>query len=93
MNGFLRSVQDQEVPSGSAVLWWLGQMGLLIKMGSTVLCVDYFASETAERQVIISTTTRGGPGQKDARRQSLFFLRFTGRKCLPTGLRKTEVSA
>ena len=62
MNGFLRSVQDQEVPSGSAVLWWLGQMGLLIKMGSTVLCVDYFASETAERQVpppIPATETEG----------------------------------
>ena len=49
MNDFLRSVRDQAVPYGSAALWWLGQMGLLIKLGGTVLCVDYFASDAPER--------------------------------------------
>ena len=51
MNEFLKSVQGLAVPCGSAALWWLGQMGLLVKLGETVLCVDYFASEEAGRQV------------------------------------------
>ena len=51
MNAFLESVRNMKVPFGNAVLWWLGQMGLLIKIGETVLCVDYFATETPERQV------------------------------------------
>ena len=51
MNEFLKSVRDLAVPHGSAALWWLGQMGLLVKLGETVLCVDYFASEDPERQV------------------------------------------
>ena len=51
MNEFLKSVRDLAVPYGSAALWWLGQMGLLVKLGETVLCVDYFASEDPGRQV------------------------------------------
>ena len=51
MNPILRQIQETEVPFGSAAVWWLGQMGLLIKMGGTVLCVDYFASEILQRQV------------------------------------------
>ena len=51
MNRFLQSVKDIEAPYGTAVLWWLGQMGLLIKMGDTVLCLDYFATPLPERQV------------------------------------------
>ncbi len=51
MNQFLYDVQNLDVPFGTAVLWWLGQMGLLIKMGETVLCIDYFASDLPERQV------------------------------------------
>ena len=51
MNPFFNSVINTPAPFGSAVLWWLGQMGLLIKMGETVLCVDYFASPLPERQV------------------------------------------
>lgn len=35
----------------SATLFWLGQMGLMIQMGELRLCVDYFASPTADRQV------------------------------------------
>ena len=51
MNAFLKTVQDTEVPYGTAALWWLGQMGFLIKMGDDVLCVDYFASGYPGRQV------------------------------------------
>ena len=51
MNAFLQSVMDREVPAGSAVLWRLGQMGLLARIGKTVLCIDYFASELPERQL------------------------------------------
>lgn len=40
MNEFLQSVKDTPAPRGTAVLWWLGQMGLLVKMGETVLCVE-----------------------------------------------------
>ena len=50
MNTFLNSVNETQVPSGRAALWWLGQMGLLIKAGNTVLCVDYFASPEDGRQ-------------------------------------------
>ena len=51
MNAFLRKVRELEVPFGTVALWRLGQMGLLVKMGQTVLCVDYFASGHPERQV------------------------------------------
>ena len=44
MNPFIESVCSTEAPPGTAVLWWLGQMGLLIKMNQTVICVDYYAS-------------------------------------------------
>lgn len=51
MNSFLKSAADTPAPYGTAVLWWLGQMGLLIKMGETLLCVDYYASPSPDRQV------------------------------------------
>ena len=51
MNVFLQSVISTPAPYGTAVLWWLGQMGLLIKMGDTVLCVDLYASESPKRLV------------------------------------------
>lgn len=51
MNEFLRSVKETPVPEGSAVLWWLGQMGLLVKTGGMVLCVDYFASNVERRLI------------------------------------------
>lgn len=41
------------MPYGTGLLWWLGQMGLLIKLGNTLLCVDYFASETPSRRTKI----------------------------------------
>ena len=51
MNSFLKTVKETAVPSGGAAMWWLGQMGLLIKTGGMLLCVDYFASEFPGRQV------------------------------------------
>ena len=50
MNSILEEVRNEKVPYGSATLRWLGQMGLLVKMGDTVLCVDYFASDRPGRQ-------------------------------------------
>ena len=49
MNRFLKSVEETPAPYGTAILWWLGQMGLLVKMGNTLLCVDYYASPAPER--------------------------------------------
>ena len=51
MNAFLKTVKETKTPDGEAVLWWLGQMGLLIKIGDTVLCVDYFSSDTPGRLI------------------------------------------
>ncbi|MCR5775765.1 MAG: MBL fold metallo-hydrolase [Lachnospiraceae bacterium] len=39
-------------PYGTAFLWWLGQMGLLIKMGSTLICIDYFATMDDARRTM-----------------------------------------
>ncbi len=52
MNRVMEEVMNEKVPEGSAVLWWLGQMGLLVRMGETVLCIDYFASVLPGRQVL-----------------------------------------
>ena len=51
MNAFLETVKKTEVPFGAGCLWWLGQMGLLVKLGETLLCVDYFASPLTERRL------------------------------------------
>ena len=51
MNGFWQSVANMAAPRGTAVLWWLGQMGLLVKMGDTVLCVDCYASPGPGRRI------------------------------------------
>ena len=51
MHEFWQSVQDTPAPRGTAVLWWLGQMGLLIKMGDEVLCLDLYAADAPNRQV------------------------------------------
>ena len=48
---FLRIVQDTSTPFGTAALWWMGQMGLWVKLGETVLSMDYFASEREDRRV------------------------------------------
>ena len=49
---FIKSVRETPTPYGTAALWWMGQMGLWVKMGDTVLSVDYFASEREDRQVL-----------------------------------------
>lgn len=48
---FLKSVMEEKAPYGTALLWWMGQMGLWIKMGDTVLSVDYYASPASDRQI------------------------------------------
>ena len=40
---FLQQVKETPAPYGTAVLWWMGQMGLWVKMGETLLSIDYFA--------------------------------------------------
>ena len=50
MNSIIETLMNTPCDEGSATLWWLGQMGLLIKLGGTVLCVDYFAEESDRRQ-------------------------------------------
>ncbi len=50
MNALMQSVRETPAPPGTAVLWWLGQMGLLVKLGGTVLCVDYYASASPDRR-------------------------------------------
>ena len=47
---FLQLVEKTKTPYGSAALWWMGQMGLWIKMGGTVLSVDYYATDADRRQ-------------------------------------------
>ena len=51
MNRLIREIREEKVPGGAATLRWLGQMGLLVKMGNTVLCIDFFASDVPGRQV------------------------------------------
>jgi len=48
---FLRSVKETAAPKGTAALWWMGQMGLWVKMGATLVSVDYFASPGHGRSV------------------------------------------
>ena len=49
MSQFMDSIRNTSTPRGTAALWWLGQMGLLIKLGETILCVDYYASGSPDR--------------------------------------------
>ena len=64
MDRVMEEILNEQVPEGSAVLRWLGQMGLLVKMGETVLCIDYFASDLPGRQAPppIPTEAMGGVG-------------------------------
>ena len=48
---FLKIVRETEVPYGTGVMWWLGQMGLWVKLGGTVLSIDYFAAPIDVRLV------------------------------------------
>ena len=42
---------DRSYGPGTIALWWLGQMGLIVKAGNTTVCIDYYASPGEERQV------------------------------------------
>ena len=42
-------VKNTDTPPGTAAVWWLGQMGVCIKMGDTVLVIDYYASTDRPR--------------------------------------------
>ena len=48
---FLRTVRETKTPHSTAALWWMGQMGLWVKLGDTVLSIDYFASVRENRRV------------------------------------------
>ena len=50
MERAMEEILNEPARDGSATLWWLGQMGLLVKMGKTLLCMDYFASDFPGRQ-------------------------------------------
>ena len=50
-NALLTSVRETVTPYGTAALWWMGQMGLWVKLGDTILSIDYYASERESRQV------------------------------------------
>ncbi|MBQ8160695.1 MAG: MBL fold metallo-hydrolase [Clostridia bacterium] len=43
------SLKLPSLPHGCASLRWLGQMGLLVQIGSTLLCIDYYGAETGGR--------------------------------------------
>ena len=51
MNAFLEDVRNMSLPYGEGRLWWLGQMGLLVKLGETLVCIDYYATKSQKRQV------------------------------------------
>ena len=47
----LENYSTAPLPYGQVQLWWLGQMGFLIKSGDKLLCIDYFAAPRDDRQV------------------------------------------
>ena len=50
-NAFLDLVRKTVTPPGTAAAWWLGQMGYWIKMGETLLSIDYYAQDASERRI------------------------------------------
>ena len=51
MNAKMQAIIDTKVENGTLALWWLGQMGLIVKSGSTMIVIDYYASPLSTRQV------------------------------------------
>ena len=41
---------DRFYGEDKAALWWMGQMGLMVKIKNTMVCIDYYASPSAKRQ-------------------------------------------
>ena len=51
MNEKMQAIIDTKVEDGTVAMWWLGQMGLIVKSGSTMIVIDYFAVPFNTRQV------------------------------------------
>ena len=47
----MKEIASTVVKPGSVALWWMGQMGLVLKSANTTIMIDYFATPTKERQV------------------------------------------
>jgi len=47
----LAAYSHASLAHGQAKLWWLGQMGFLIKLGGTTIVIDYYATPAEDRQV------------------------------------------
>lgn len=50
MNEKMQTIIDTKVESGKVAMWWLGQMGLIVKSASTMIVIDYFAAPFQTRQ-------------------------------------------
>ena len=51
MNEIMKSALTAPSDRGGAALWWLGQMGLMVRIGRTVLMIDYYATPSPARLV------------------------------------------
>jgi len=51
MNTKMQAILDTKVENGTVAMWWLGQMGLIVKSGSTLIVIDYYATPSQIRQV------------------------------------------
>ena len=51
MNAKMQAIIDTKVEAGSVAMWWLGQMGLIIKSPGALIAIDYYASPMSTRQV------------------------------------------
>ena len=52
MNEKMQAILDTKVANGTVAMWWLGQMGLIIKSPSAMIVIDYFANPSPIRQVV-----------------------------------------
>ena len=50
MPSLLKVIREAPLQKGTAALWWMGQMGLWIKLAAQLISVDYFASPIDRRQ-------------------------------------------
>ncbi|MBO4758251.1 MAG: MBL fold metallo-hydrolase [Bacteroidales bacterium] len=51
MNEKMQAIIDTKVENGTVAMWWLGQMGLIVKSASTMIVIDYYATPLPTRQV------------------------------------------
>lgn len=51
MNEKMQAIIDTKVENGTVAMWWLGQMGLIVKSASTMIVIDYYATPMSTRQV------------------------------------------